>query len=296
MVQLQYLPLPSLTSKPWKTWSYLSEMLQTAHTDLRRYLQMGHKSTVQLSVLHEADSSSWANKKQWTMEKEEDCKCSECFSPSSLTARSRWPCLWQSGSLTSAVGLAVAMATHGTVAPALLPVSALSELMVPMFALCSSRKLFFQITALAKAKQTPFFSPSLCLCIFFSLAPFSSVSLQRGVIQFSEYTSGRRSVKTHLSFHNACEFFHQMLLIGIESWNSEIHFFFFICPVIWIFWRLFFLGSRIRQAKKSMTQFSSETCKKKKNSLAKQFLKAFCFFLFFFSNQEYSMMNSLVFK
>lgn len=55
-----YLLLLSPTSKPRKTWSL--EMLQTAHTDLHRFLQMGHKSTARLSVLHGAEFGSWTNK------------------------------------------------------------------------------------------------------------------------------------------------------------------------------------------------------------------------------------------
>lgn len=85
---------------------------------------------------------------QETKAREQACKCSECFSPSSLTAGSRWPCLWQSGYLTLSVGLAVAMATYATVTPATAPASASSELIVLMFALDSGRKrVYFHIAS-----------------------------------------------------------------------------------------------------------------------------------------------------
>lgn len=92
---------------------------------------------------------------------------------------------------------------------------------------CISTLLATQRKANSNFAQCLHFFPSL------SLAPpppprspLSTPSLQRGVIQFSEYTS-ERSVKTHLSLSNTCEFLYQMLLIftGFGSWKAARLFF-----------------------------------------------------------------------
>lgn len=155
------------------------------------------------------------------------------------------------------------MATYGTVTPASVPASAPSDL---TFGLCGSTKLLFQITGLTRQSKlylSLHLSVSVFLLVlFFPLLSPSPVSLRRGVIQFSEYTSGRRSVKTHLSFHNTCEFFYQMLLIGVESWNSTSLVFFCLYPVFQIFWRLLFLGFSLGHKRgKVHTRFSLEMVK-----------------------------------
>lgn len=128
--------------------------------------------------------------------------------------------------------------------------------MVLMFALCSSRKLFFQITGLARQSKLHF-SLHLSVSVFlFSHSPLSSVSLQRGVIQFSEYTSGRRSVKTHLSFHNTCEFSTKCYFLALSPGSLKFVCFLCLRPVIQIFWRLFFLDSE-RDSSKEKYKLSS---------------------------------------